>query len=127
MDIDLSRYKFEFNSANGIMFKYYFGGISFEDIVNSWEYAIENNLIPKETKGFIIDFTNATLISPVSKHYILADFYRNHPDIFHHHKIAIITINPKEVVVPILLRQQDFGSITMPFSTLEGAIDWILH
>lgn len=127
MGIDLSKFKFEFNSAIGIMYKYYFGEISFQDIVSSWEYAIKNNLIPKENKGFLVDFTKANLTSYVSEYQLISDFFNSHPEIFGHKKIAVITVNPRDIVVPFLIKHKKNEFATKPFSTIEAAIKWILE
>ena len=49
-------YKYELNSELNILYKYYYGPISLDDIFSSWENAFDNNIIPKDIKGFILDF-----------------------------------------------------------------------
>ena len=48
--------KYEFHPELNILFKNYYGPISIEDIFSSWEHAINNNIIPSDIKGFILDF-----------------------------------------------------------------------
>jgi hypothetical protein len=120
------KYKYRFDSSLGILFKYYYGNIDLSDIISSWEYAFENNLIPKETKGFILDYRKATFKIEIEKHTSIADFYKNHIDVFGDFKIAILTEEPRDVVIPVLVKSQDEGYFSRPFSTLEAAIVWVL-
>lgn len=118
--------RFEFDSNTGILFKYYFGTITIEDIHSSWEYAIQNNLIPPERIGFILDYRNATLRLPHLEYKEISNFYRQHPEIFEGYKIAIVTENPQDIVIPVLVREMDAGYLSRPFSTVDAAILWIL-
>lgn len=120
------KYKYRFDGSLGVLFKYYYGNIDLADIITSWEYAFENNLIPKETKGFILDYRKATFKMEIEKHTSIADFYKNHIDVFGNFKIAILTEEPRDVVIPILVESQDEGYFSRPFSTLEAAIGWVL-
>lgn len=118
--------EFKFDPDTGILYKYYFGTITIADIQSSWEYAIENNLIPSDTRGFILDYRNATLRFPEFEYSKIPNFYRQHPEIFNGYKIAIITENPQDIVIPVLVKEMDDGYLSSPFSTLEAAIQWIL-
>ena len=57
---------------------------------------------------------------------MIADYYKNHLDIFNKRKIAIISENPKDIVIPYLVQTKDKGYISHPFSTIEGAVEWVL-
>jgi hypothetical protein len=127
MDSMGSKFKYQFDSLTGILYKYYYGLINVKDIVSSWEYAFSNNLIPKETKGFILDYRNSNFNIKIEEHKKIADFYRKHLDIFGNLKIAILTEVPKDIVIPILVQTHDYGYLSSPFSTLESAIDWVLN
>ncbi len=120
------KFKYQFDYSLEILFKYYYGQITIEDIESSWEYAFENHLIPKEKKGFILDYRNSNFKLKIDEHTAISDFYKKHLDIFGGFKIAILTENPKDIVIPILVESQDEGYSSRPFSTLEAAIDWIL-
>ena len=120
------KFEYKFNNSLGILFKTYYGLISIEDIESSWEYAFENDLIPKEKKGFILDYRNSNFNIKTEEYMAIANFYKKHIEIFGNYKIAIITENPRDIVVPILVESQDEGYSSRPFSTLEAAIAWIL-
>lgn len=121
------KFKYEFDSSTGILFKYYYGFITLEDIVSSWEYAFANNLIPKETKGFILDYRNSNFNLKIDEHKAIAEFYKKHLDIFGNLKIAILTVEPKDIVIPILVQTEEKGYYSRPFSTLESALHWVLN
>ena len=121
------KFKYEFNPLTGLFYKYYYGIITISDITTSWEYAIQNKLIPKETKGFLLDYRKATLNIKIDENPKIADFYKNHLEVFGNLKIAIITENPKDVVIPILVESLDDGYSSKPFCTVEAAVKWIFE
>lgn len=121
------KYKYVFDDSLGILFKYYYGTITIEDIYSSWDYAINRKLIPKETLGFILDYREATFDINIREYSKIADYYKEHIDVFRNFKIAIITQIPKDVVIPTLVELKDDGYSSKPFFSQEGAIDWILH
>lgn len=123
---DKLKFKYEFDAEFEILFKNYHGNISIEDIIDSWDYALAYNIIPKNNKGFILDYRDASFSFDTSDYEKIPQYYRQHPDIFRNHKIAIVTENPKDIVIPILVRRQDDGYESKPFSTLGAAIEWIL-
>ncbi|MBK7630567.1 MAG: hypothetical protein IPJ23_07685 [Ignavibacteriales bacterium] len=122
----VNKFKYQYDSSTGILFKYYYGPITIEDIHSSWDYAINNNLIPKGTRSFVLDYTAASFDIKVKEHTKIAEYYRNHLEVFKNCKIAIITQTPKDVVIPALVETIDEGYYSKPFYTLEAAIDWVL-
>lgn len=120
------KYEYHFNSSLGILFKTYYGLITIEDIESSWEYAFENNIIPKENKGFILDYRNSHFDIPIENYKAIPNFYKKNLDVFGNQKIAIITLEPKDTVVPVLVAMEDDGYASRPFSTMEAAIAWVL-
>lgn len=121
-----SNFKYEFNSKTRILFKYYYGLITIEDIIYSWNYAFENKLIPNEVKGFILDYREASFLISINERDEIPGFYKKHHEIFNNCKIAILTVNPKDIVIPILVKKKDDGYKSEAFSTVESAIEWIL-
>ncbi len=130
-DPDLQRSKdqkfvYKFDAETGILYKYYYGEISIYDITSSWNEAFSKNLIPKETKGFILDYQGASFHFKIEEHIKIAEFYRSNLEVFGGFKIAIITTNPKDVIVPTMVEKKDNGYFSKPFSTLPAAIGWVL-
>jgi hypothetical protein len=120
------KFDYHFNPSLCILFKTYYGLITIEDIETSWEYAFEHNLIPKENKGFILDYRNSHFDIAINDYTAIPQFYKKHLDVFGNFKIAIITQEPKDTVVPVLVAMEDDGYVSKPFSTMEAAIAWVL-
>lgn len=118
---------YRFESSSGIFYKYHYGNISIEEIRNSWEFAFEQKLIPADVKGFILDYTEASFDFPIQDFRKISAFYRQHLDVFEGYRIAIITSNPKDMVIPILVAMEDVGYHSREFSTHEEALSWVLE
>jgi hypothetical protein len=120
------KFKYQYDSSTRILFKYYYGQITLEDIYSSWDFAISSNLIPKGTQSFVLDYTAASFDIRVKEYYKIAEYYKNHLEVFKNCKIAVITQNPKDIVIPALVESIDEGYSSKPFYALEAAIDWVL-
>lgn len=120
-------YSYYYDAESKIMYKSYFGEINIKDIESSWETASEQNLIPKNTKKFILDYREAMLKVKSTEHSTISDFYKTHPEIFNNALIAIVTDDPNNVVIPILVHEKDEGYISLPFSTMEAALEWLIE
>jgi hypothetical protein len=118
--------KYKFDESTGILYKYYFGTITLDDIFTSWNDAISNNIIPKDTKGFILDYTKANFDLEFDELDKIPEYYKQHLDIFRNKKIAILTQSVRDIVYPILVEKKDSGYSSRPFYTLEAAIEWVL-
>jgi hypothetical protein len=122
----VSNFKYEYNNTTNILFKYYYGLITIEDITRSWDFAFENKLIPNEVKGFILDYRDASFMININDRDEIPRFYKKHLEMFSNCKIAILTVNPNDIVIPMLVKEKDDGYKSEAFSTLESAIIWIL-
>lgn len=120
-------YTYEFHPELNIVFKNYYGPISIEDIFSSWEYAINNDIILSDIKGFILDFRKATFDFKIERFIEIVGFYRRNLDTFQGKKIALISTNPSDLVVPILFNAKDKGYVSKSFSTQEASIEWLLN
>ena len=109
-------FKIVFNEENKLLYKYYYGVITLDDIQESWLHAIENDRIPSNVKGFILDYRHAT-VNLKSKDELpkIAEFYKSHPDVFEGQKIAIITENPEAAKGSIEVSKFDEGYESKPF------------
>lgn len=121
------KFEYKFDDLLGILFKTYYGSITIEDIESSWNYAFENDLIPKERKGFILDYRKSNFDIKIKEYISIPNFYKKHLDIFGNYKIAILTEDPNDIVIPILVKSKDEGYFSRPFSTIEAAIAWVLN
>ncbi|MCB2220463.1 MAG: hypothetical protein KQI35_08720 [Bacteroidetes bacterium] len=123
----LEKFKYEYDASTGILFKFYYGIITISDIETSWIYAFENHIIPDDVTGFVLDYRNATFEISRSEYIAIPEFYRKHLTVFGNKKIAIITENPRDIVIPLLVEREDEGYMSKPFSTREAAIHWVLR
>ncbi len=121
------KFKYIFDETNKILFKNYYGEITLDDIFSSWDTAINENLIPPNTKGFILDYRQASFHINIKEYSKISDYLKNHLTVFGEHKIAIITEEPKDVIIPTLVETKDDGYASRPFYTMEAAIEWILR
>ncbi len=121
-----SKFKYNYDPVTGILFKYYYGQISIQDIERSWTDAFEKGLIPSNVAGFVLDYRGATFAFSRFEYTSIPEFYKQHLDVFGNKKIAIVTESPKDIVIPLLVEQKDEGYASKPFSTLEAAIGWVL-
>jgi len=122
-----TRFTYEFDEQTGILFKNYFGPVSLKSLTSSWDDAISKQLIPANTKGFILDYRKGSLQIGLNEFTAIPEYYKSHPEIFENKKIAIIVDKPREIVVPMLVREQDSGYESKPFATVEAAKQWILE
>ncbi|NQU52023.1 MAG: hypothetical protein HQ522_05745 [Bacteroidetes bacterium] len=120
------KYKYRYNHEEQILYKFYYGAISLEEIKSSWIHAFENNLIPKETKGFILDYRKATFDMRINEYPGISDFYKDNLAVFRNKKIGILSDKPETVVVVMMVESKDDGYYSRPFSTLEAAKAWVL-
>jgi hypothetical protein len=116
---------YKYDSINGIMYKIHYGDIDIEIIKNSWEWAYSNKIIPENTSKFILDYREASLIINPRNAEEISNYYINNPKYFAGKKFAIISDDPKNVVISTLVRKKDEGYDSKPFSTIEAAIIWL--
>jgi hypothetical protein len=121
----MKKFDFQFNVENGVLVKIYFGEITINDIESSWIYAFQNNVIPPNVKGFLLDYRQATFAFPADESTKIAAFYREHPKFFGNKKIAIVVTTPNDVIIPVLVKMEDDGYYSRPFSDYSAAIAWI--
>jgi hypothetical protein len=121
-----NKVKYFFDEESGILYKYHFGNINFDDIRISWDEAIRNNMIPDNVRGFILDYRNATFDMLPNEHMKIVNYYQQNLNTFGGHRIAILTEDPKDLVISVLVELKDRGYASKPFSTEEAAKKWLL-
>jgi hypothetical protein len=121
-----NRFSFRYDPETGIFFKVHYGRTSIQEITASWLKAIRERLIPPEVRGFVLDYRQASFDLPDQAYLKVPEFYREHLEVFGGFRIAIITVNPEDVVYPYLIAERDEGYESKPFSTEEAAIAWVL-
>ncbi|MBU1368877.1 MAG: hypothetical protein KJ578_02725 [Bacteroidetes bacterium] len=122
----IAKATYKFDDQLKILFKTYHGAITIQDLTRTWDEAIEQNHIPANVKGFILDYREAGFNIPLDRYKEIPAYYRLHPEVFEGYRIAILTNSPKDIVIPVLVEMEDFGYQSRPFSTLEAAVKWVL-
>ena len=119
--------KFNYNSNNKIFYKYYYGDIYIEDIVNSWNDIINNNKLPNDFKGIIVELKNGNIKMTIEELIGVSQYYKKNIDVFGNKKIGYITNNPTQTVYSMLVEQKDKDYQTKTFSHLGAAEHWVLQ
>lgn len=121
------KYKYEYNTEEKILYKTYFGKIKLIDITSSWDIAMKQNIIPKETVGIINDYSKAEFdFDSIDEHKKIPEYYHKNLQAFGGLRFAIVTNSPRDVVVPILIQRYDKNYESCPFATIEAAKQWIM-
>jgi hypothetical protein len=119
--------KIGFDRSRGIFFKWYSVDITLDDIFASWEYIIQNNLIDRNVKGFVLDYTKVDIKISASVAAAITNFYNSHLDTFKGEKIGLIMNKPKQLIFPMLVASSNPQYYPEPFMTEEAAIRWIME
>ena len=101
------KFDYRFDRKHGILYKFYFGDITIKDIESSWELAKVKNLIPEGTKRFLLDYRKATFNMSYTEYSKIIEYYKNNLEIFRNTKIAIVTQNEKDIIIPTLVHSKD--------------------
>jgi hypothetical protein len=121
------KFEFSFDYSRMIFYKYYSGDVSYNDFESSWLYIIENQIIPNNVRGILLDYREALIKSPIDEAYKISSFFSGNVSIFKNKKIAFVTSTPEQIVLPVLVREFDSNYQSRPFSTIEAAEHWILE
>ena len=119
--------KFKYNLENSIFYKYYLGEIYLNDVINSWNEIINNNSIPKNCKGFIVDLSKSTIKMSIQESTGISEYYKSQLELFGGKKIAYITNNPIQTVYSMLVEKKDKGYQTKTFNSIDASEEWILQ
>ncbi|HPH15596.1 MAG TPA: hypothetical protein PK029_00370 [Bacteroidales bacterium] len=122
------KFIYVYNNDEKILYKSYFGNITIYDITSSWDIAIEQQLIPQGTIGVINNFLEARFdFNSLNDFKKIPEYYQQNLNTFSGLRFAIVTVSPKDMVVPVLVKEYDKGYESRPFSTVEAARQWILE
>lgn len=116
---------FSYDADLKIFMKKHIGDVSMQDIKDSWQWAFENNIIPKGTTRFLLDYRDAIILDTVKSSNSIMEYYKENLKYFENTKIAIVSEEPKNVALSILISKNDYSYESRPFSSFENAIDWL--
>lgn len=121
------KYFYQYDSVLRIMHKEHFGVFTIEALIESWDYAIAQNLLPSDIVSFLLDYSEAVLDLSMGAAKKMVDYFNAHPELFKGKKIAVVVNTPENIVHPILAQSRPRTYDLSIFSTLEGANDWLMQ
>ncbi len=117
-------YTYDKINGNEIITRKFYGKIEMNDIIDSFVYLIDSNLIKDNCIGIISDFCNATVEISIKDFKKVIDFIKQNKKV-RDLKLATVVDTPEKSVFPFLA--QDVLNIQVsPFSTNEAAKKWII-
>ena len=119
--------QYHYDSDNKIFYKNYFGEISLDDVINSWERLIRDKTIPEDTKRFIVNYKEAKILYQPKDAVFIANFYKKHNEIFAKSKVAAIMVTPDQTVFTHLLQLENINFEIESFYTQDAAKKWITN
>ena len=110
---------------NSILIRRFVETTTAPDIIDSWNYLLNNNLVTESLKGLITDLSDCKLSMDMTSFNTLISFMRNQ-DYLKKLKLAVVCGNPETIVFPFLGEMEEKDLKIRPFSTMEAAESWIL-
>lgn len=110
---------------DSILIRDFFGQVSVEEIIESWESIIKNNLIKDSTKGIINNLSGCDLLMDMERFKTLMAYLRKKAQL-KGVKLAVICDNPKTIIFPTLGESKEPELSIKPFSTMDAAVSWVI-
>ncbi|UNY99076.1 hypothetical protein MQE36_01710 [Zhouia spongiae] len=121
------KYSYHYDSDTRILSRSHYGNFTLQDIFDSWNDAIDNDLIPKRTIGFFIDYRDADLQVDPSDHKKIIEYFDSRKEIFGDKKFAVLVNSPRNTVLPFIIEHTPKHYTLKTFTTEEAALRWILN
>ena len=110
-----------------VLIKDHAGSISVDDVMSfSHRFCKKSNVL-NATKGLIFDCRNAFFDFEVDEHEAIGSILKDEVDLNKNLKIAVVSAQPYNVVITMMLANVGGRFDIAPFSTMEGAFDWICY
>lgn len=108
-----------------ILIREFWGKVDVDEIIDSWNYLIDNKLITLSTKGVINDLNHCELIMNIAGFKRLTQ-YMKQQEILRKIKLAAVCNNPTTIVFPTLGEEEENDLKIKPFTTMNAAVSWAL-
>jgi len=111
---------------DSIFIREFYGKIKLNEILKSWVFLSEKILVDSSVKGLINNLLEAELEVDINDfEFIISQIIKLN---FNKKiKIAVITVNPKTIVFPIMAESYNKDLNIKTFSSIEAAENWILN
>ncbi|MGE0076587.1 MAG: hypothetical protein AB7S48_01880 [Bacteroidales bacterium] len=120
------RYKGHEQYPDSILIREFTGKVDVHEIIKSWDYLLNNQLITPKTKGVINNLGNCELNMSMEDFAALMDYLKSHPNL-KRLKLAVICDNPKIIIFPIMGEFKQKDLTIKPFTTEKAAVSWIVE
>jgi len=101
------------------------GKVSLNEIIESWDYIIANNLIEDSTRGIINNLIGCELLMDMESFSTLLAYLKEH-DQLKKIKLAVICDDPRTIIFPSLGESKERELRIKPFSTMKAAVNWAI-
>lgn len=111
---------------NNIYYRDFKGTVNVREIIMSWEFLLNNDLIKEETKGIINNLNDCELDMDMDSFQTLMNYLKAHAE-FKHLKLAVICTDPRKIVFPVLGEKMEKTLKIKPFASEDAAVSWIME
>lgn len=110
---------------DAILVRSFMGTVSVDEIIESWEHLIINDMITPSIRGVVNDISSCDLQMNMESFKTLAGYLKQNPSL-KGIKLAVICIDPRMIVFPTVAQTEEKELEIKPFSTREAAVGWIM-
>ena len=122
---------YSYSRENKILTIYNKGVVTFDSFMQSWLDAYHNNMIPKDTVGFVYINMDTAFDFSVADYKKIMFFFTKYPAILQGRRIAWVSNLTKNSLIPaaIALRNTfiNSGYSVQPFNNIRDAEKWVIH
>ena len=119
-------YKHHDKYPESILIRDFTGNVTIDDIIGSWDYLIENNIIKPTIKGVINNISGCVLHMDMDGFSMLMNYLKKN-EVLRRIKLAVVCDSPKMIVFPTLAEVEETELRVKPFTTEEAAVYWIMN
>ncbi|MFC2114404.1 hypothetical protein ACFLRI_03550 [Bacteroidota bacterium] len=111
--------------SDSILIRDFFHEVGVSDIIESWDFLLQNNLLTGSVEGVINNLSGCVLNMNMDSFKVLIDYLKSH-EILKKIKLAVVSTNPQVIVFPALGEIEEKELKIKPFSSINAAADWII-
>lgn len=114
----------DFNWKSNAIVGVFQGDVTVDDVLSFWDALMKEEL-PPETKGVLLDFSNAKLSFKASGYLRIVDYFVENISFVGRFKIGVVANTPHNIVVLMLIARENFMYELRPFTTRRACLVWI--
>ncbi|MFC2115022.1 hypothetical protein ACFLTU_01005 [Bacteroidota bacterium] len=118
-------HEIKYSDDSKILVRNFQGQVSFEEVMESWTNIVDNEMLLPPVVGVLNDFTDAYLQMNQENLEQMMSYFKKHNKVFQRLRLAMVTVTPENIVIPILARNNFPQFMIQAFSTVEAAENWI--